>query len=466
MCKNTKIFHTIKIFVYICTKISLLPSLMKDVIIKLFVILTLVFAYVITSRTPMMWEDVVYTLKADAALGKAMSNSSVADTLDFQRYERVNSFEDLAASSYYHYMNANGRLFPHMTSQTFGTLIGKSFFNVLNAIMLILLVCLVTLLVTGNKVMYWQWWVVVLSALWFLMPETNTCLFLMTYALNYLWSTTICAAFLLFYFSLNRHQLPQWLLFFGFVFAFGAGWSHEGVAVGIAAALFFDNLLALRSHQLNNQKVIWAVFFCLGVAFLCLSPGNFTRTDAALPLYNHLLSFARLKVFWILLVCWLVLSRDWAFITKNRFLVIALLAQSAFMFYVGFRNNRVLWGTEFLSLILLLRLFYEKWSMTGWLTSVSYFCLVLLSFHFCWLAYRSDKVRDQYDEVISLYMKSSDGQVNYDITPEHALVMKYIPTPLCKENAFELFTFSLYYTHDNKRLIIIPNVDLNNQKHD
>ena len=71
-----------------------------------------------------------------------------------------------------------------------------------------------------------------------------------------------------------------------------------------------------------------------------------------------------------------------------------------------------------------------------------------------------------FEGFISLYMKSSDGQVDYDITPEHALVMKYIPTPLCKENAFELFTFSLYYTHDNKRLKIIPNVDLNNQKHD
>lgn len=439
---------------------------MKDVIIKLFVVLTFVFAYVITSRTPMMWEDVVYTLKADATLGKAMSNSSVAATVDFSRYERVSSIEDLIVSSYNHYMNANGRLFPHMTSQAFGALIGKSLFDVLNAVMLVLLVCMVTLLVTDSQKCFWRWWVVVLSALWFLMPETNTCLFLMTYALNYLWSTTICAAFLLLYFYLSRQKLSLGLLMLGSVFAFGAGWSHEGVAVGIAAALLLDNLIAWRSHSLNKQKVMLAVFFCLGAAFLCLSPGNFTRTDAALPLYNHLLSFARLKVFWLLLLCWLVFSRDWTFISRNRFLVIALVFQSAFMFYAGFRNSRVLWGTELFSLILLLRLFYEKCTKPVCITSISYICLTLLSFHFCWLAYRSDKVRNQYEEVISLYMQSPDGQVNYDITPEHPIVTKYIPTPLCKENPFELFTFSLYYTQDAKRLQIIPNVETNTQEHE
>ena len=102
---------------------------MKNVVLKIFVVLTFVFAYIITSRTPMMWEDVVYTLKADAALGAAMSNSSVADTLNFNRYNRVSDVEDLVTSSYYHYMNANGRLFPHMTSQTFGALIGKPLFQ-------------------------------------------------------------------------------------------------------------------------------------------------------------------------------------------------------------------------------------------------------------------------------------------------------------------------------------------------
>jgi hypothetical protein len=183
----------------------------------------------------MMWEDVVYTLKADAALGAAMSNSSVADTLNFNRYNRVSDVEDLVTSSYYHYMNANGRLFPHMTSQTFGALIGKPLFNVLNALMFVLLICVFTYLVTNTRKDYWRWWVVVLSALWFLLPATNTCFFLMTYALNYLWSSVLCISFLLLYqYSSNRQQ-SLLFIFLGCLFSFGAGWSHEGIAVGIEA---------------------------------------------------------------------------------------------------------------------------------------------------------------------------------------------------------------------------------------
>ncbi len=80
-----------------------------------------------------------------------MSNSAVADTIQLGRYERVQNVSDLIESSYFHYMNANGRLFPHMTSQAFGALIGKPVFDVLNAIMFVLLVTVATMLVVGYR---------------------------------------------------------------------------------------------------------------------------------------------------------------------------------------------------------------------------------------------------------------------------------------------------------------------------
>ena len=439
---------------------------MKNVVIKIFVVLTLVFAYIITSRTPMMWEDVVYTLKADAALGAAMSNSSVADTLNFERYNRVADVEDLVTSSYYHYMNANGRLFPHMTSQTFGALIGKPLFDVLNALMFVLLICVVTYLVTNTRKDYWRWWVVVLSALWFLLPATNTCFFLMTYALNYLWSSVLCISFLLLYqYSSNRQQ-SLLFIFLGCLFSFGAGWSHEGIAVGIAAGVLFDVFLLYRSGQRNDYKLALALSFCLGAAFLCLSPGIFTRTDAALPLYNHLLSFARLRVFWLFLLCWCIFSRRVDYIRDNRLLLVALCVQTLFMFYVGYRSSRVLWGTEFFSIILLLKIFVFKESRRIILSVVSSICMALLILHFGWLTYRSGEVRKQYDAVISLYMRSVDGQVKYDINPECGIVSNFIPTPLCSYNPFEQFTFSLYYTHNKKQLEIVPDSSLNTEPHE
>ena len=429
---------------------------MKDAIIKIFAVLVLLFAYIITSRTPMMWEDVVYTLKADATLGAAMSNSAVADTIHLGRYERVKNVSDLVESSYYHYMNANGRLFPHMTSQAFGALIGKSVFNVLNAIMFVLLISVVTLLVVRQQRDYWKWWIVVLSGLWLLMPETNTCFFLMTYALNYLWSSVFCVLLLLLYFRLEKQQIPSWALAIGSIFAFGAGWSHEGIAVGIAAALVFDNGFDIYYHQLNRQKLMWGLCFCFGASWLCLAPGNFTRTDAALPLYNHLLSFARLRILWLFLICWCIFSRSIDFIRENRFLIIALFFQAAFMSFVGFRNGRVLWGTEFFSLILLLKLFTAKEIKGNSLSFLSYFMLALLFVHFSWLVYRSDEVRKQYDEIIALYLQSPDGIVYYDSHWEPFMVSKYIPTPLCNDRPFERLTISVYYTKDAKHLSICP----------
>ena len=453
MQKYKNIFYSQNIFLSLRI-VNTHNSPMKDILIKIFVVLTFVFAYVITSRTPMMWEDVVYTLKADQALGAAMSNAAVADTIQLARYERVQNLSDLAESTYHHYMNANGRLFPHLTSQAFGALIGKPVFDILNAVMFILLVTFVTLLVVGNHKSYWKWWVVVLSGLWVAMPESNTGFFLMTYALNYLWSSVFCAIFLWIYFHLNQQKFAGWVFVLCCLFAFGAGWSHEGLAVGIAASIFVDNVLDIRCHRINSRKAIVALFFCIGAAFLCLSPGNFNRTDAALPLYNHLLSFTRLRVFWVFLLSWCLFSRNIDYIRNNRILLVALVVQMAFMFYVGFRNARVLWGTEFFSLILLLKIFSERESRGRIVAYLSYILLALLLVHFGWLVYRSAEVRKQYDEIITLYLQSPDGNVYYDVKPESKLVLGYIPTPFCYEKPFELHAFSVYYTRNQKRMQI------------
>lgn len=208
--------------------------------------------------------------------------------------------------------------------------------------------------------------------------------------------------------------------------------------------------------------MLWAICFCVGAAFLCLSPGNFTRTDAALPLYNHLLSFARLRVFWIFVLSWCLFSRSTTFLRRNYLLLIALSVQMLFMFYAGFRNSRVLWGTELFSLILLLRLFAD-FGKKRIFSLAAYALLTLLTIHFGWLIYRSGEVRKQYDEVITLYMESQDGIVYYDLHPESELVSRYIPTPLCSDRPFERHIISVFYYRDKKQLRILP-VDANHSK--
>ena len=207
---------------------------------------------------------------------------------------------------------------------------------------------------------------------------------------------------------------------------------------------------------MHSQKMAVALFFCIGAAFLCLAPGNFNRTDAALPLYNHLLSFARLRVFWIFLLSWCIFSRSIDYLRNNRILLVALVVQMAFMFYVGFRNARVLWGTEFFSLVLLMKIFADSENRGRILAYFSYILLALLVVHFGWLVYRSAEIRKQYDEVIALYLQSSDGTVYYDLQPESDWTRSFITTPLCYYRPFELTCISVYLTKEKKSLHVYP----------
>ena len=155
------------------------------------------------------------------------------------------------------------------------------------------------------------------------------------------------------------------------------------------------------------------------------------------------------------LLAWVVFSRSTDFIKQNRLLLVALAFQSLFLFYVGYRNARVLWGTELFSLILLLRLFAD-FGKQRIFSLATYSLLTLLTVHFGWLIYRSGEVRQQYDEVIALYMDSPDGIVYYDLHPESELVSRYIPTPLCGDRPFERHIISVFYYRDKKPLRILP----------
>ena len=168
------------------------------------------------------------------------------------------------------------------------------------------------------------------------------------------------------------------------------------------------------------------------------------------------------------LLAWVVFSRSTDFIKQNRLLLVALAFQSLFLFYVGYRNGRVLWGTELFSFILLLKVFADKERNGYFLTYLSYTCLLLLVVHFSWLVYRSGEVRKQYDEVIEKYLASKDGAVYYDLYLETEIVRRFIPAPLCNNRQFELRTYSLYYTREQKLLDIKPcsekTTDINGSK--
>lgn len=422
---------------------------------KIIIFTTLIIAiYFINANTPLMWEDIIYTLKADKTLAMAMNDASITHCSQLSQYDTVSDIAGLAESTINHYNYANGRLFPHLTSQIFGPIVGKHVFDVLNTVMLLLLAYVISLFVTNNRKQIFFYWSTTLFCVWYMMHQTNSCFFLMTYALNYLWSSVFCLTFLYIYMYKTYMVNRRWKLWLFCLFSFGAGWSHEGMAVGIAGAVFIDCVIRWKRKCLDYNRVLPAMCFCLGAAFLCLAPGNFSRTEVALPLYNHLLSFARLRIFYIMLVTFFLFSRSWRFILSSRVIIFALIIQMMFMFYVAFRNPRVLWGTELFSLLLLLIILSRKkwWSKTLPYTAIG--ASAILVVHVVYLSYTSFMLKRQYDEIISLYQQSSNGEVIYKVKRVSPLVSDYIMTPFCEDRLFEKMTFSVYYSKGIKDLKI------------
>lgn len=400
-----------------------------------------------------MWEDIIYTLKADKTLATTM-NTCFYSADQMAEYDNVHSIKDVFISQYYHYNYANGRTFAHFSSQMFGGIIGKSIFNVLNTFMLVLFAYILSLFVVDNKKHIFFYWCITLFCIWYFLHQTNTCFFLMTYALNYLWSSVFCLAFLYMYMYKIHFINSKWKLWLFCLFSFGAGWSHEGLVVGIAGAVFIDCIIRWRRKRLDYKRVLPAIFFCIGAAFLCLAPGNFNRTEAALPLYNHLLSFARLRIFYIMVIAFFLFSRSKRFILSNRMIIFALIIQMMFLFYVAFRNPRVLWGTELFSLLLLLIILSKKkwWSKALPYTATG--ASAILVVHIVYLSYTSFMLKRQYDDIISLYQQNRNGEVIYTVKRVSPLVSDYIMTPFCEDRLFEKMTFSVYYSKGIKDLKI------------
>lgn len=421
---------------------------------KILIFTTLIIAiYFINANTPLMWEDIIYTLKADKTLATTM-NTYFYSANQMAGYESVHSVKDVCISQYYHYNYANGRTLAHFTSQMFGGIIGKNVFNVLNTFMLVLFAYILSVFFSHNKKQKCYCWWMALFCVWYFLHQTNTCFFLMTYALNYLWSSVFCLIFLYVYMCKMHIINAKWKLCLFCLFSFGAGWSHEGMVVGIAGAVFIDCFIRWKRKRLDYNRVLPAMCFCLGATFLCLAPGNFNRTEAALPLYNHLLSFARLRVFYVMVIAFLLFSRSRRFIFSNQVILLALIIQMMFMFYVAFRNPRVLWGTELFSLLLLLIILSRKKWRSKTLPYTAVVASAILVVHIVYLSYTSFILKRQYDDILSLYLQSHTGEVSYKVKKVSPIVSDYIMTPFCEDRLFEKMTFSVYYSNGTKKLEI------------
>ena len=221
-----------------------------------------IFALILNFLTPLRGDDFGYQLISENGNEKFRSLSQI---INFQFYE---------------YFNTGGRVIVHTIVQIFVNLLGKPLFNLFNALFLVLYFYITSRSVTQNTDIKRSLTLIVASFILFL-PNIDETIFWLSGSVNYLWSTTICIIFAYIFFSNERlSQICSSgnIVRFGFMLlSFLAGWSQEGIVVGLGAAVVL--FIVINYKNLSSFQIITSLLFFIGSILLIMAPGNFARLE-------------------------------------------------------------------------------------------------------------------------------------------------------------------------------------------
>ena len=276
-------------------------------------------------------------------------------------HTRIHSITDIFYSQWAHYFDYNGRAPVHIVVQLFDGLLGKEVFNVFNAIVFGIFLFSIAFLTTSKKKHYFKIFSVTFILVFLFMSGFKHEFLWLSGSVNYLWSATLIISFL--YLLNKQDDARRWTYFLLFLYSILCGWSHEGLAIPLAASLF----LYYVSHRRLITPRIAAMLagFFLGTSFLVFSPasiGRFMiRNSESVDIVSRLINMRNVGLFYILLILLFVkmYSRqirliDW--LRKEQIFIVADIIAFFFIALTGVRTDHSRFSIELFSLILILRL--------------------------------------------------------------------------------------------------------------
>lgn len=186
----------------------------------------------------------------------------------------MHTLGDLLKSFWYHYFNSNGRL-ADLLAMLFSGLLGKTVFNVCNALIFGLMLHLLSLLSTGRRsLMAVSMFLAVVGTCY---PVPGETMLWMAGSFNYMWSITASLALVAVVCRINKPL--GWgkglLLLLG---AFVAGAMNEATSFGFLAGCC---LYCIFNRGHFSHAVRFALLgYLAGVAFIVASPGAWARASA------------------------------------------------------------------------------------------------------------------------------------------------------------------------------------------
>lgn len=275
----------------------------------------------------------------------------------------IKCWEDVWVSQWNHYLTTNGRGLVHLIVQSFCGMIGKSAFNQVTSIVFLFFSLFLTKTFFKDKRIEIGHIAISLCFFLFLIPEP-TCLYDgIAYGVNYLWSSTACLAFV--YCLMQKTKNPL-LIYMMPLLGFAAGWSHEGIVIGIGVGIAWKILE--RRFKLEKWETFAIAGFVVGAFLLVFSPANIARAGgmndsdwAGGAVALRLRAFHFMRGFYAFFAAFLVLlwvdrKSAMVYIRANSFWIVTWVTSLLFIVGVGALNRRAVYGVDLFSVILLFRI--------------------------------------------------------------------------------------------------------------
>lgn len=299
-------------------------------------------------------------------------------------------------------------------------------------------------------------------------------MFTVIFALNYVWPSALSLLFV--YWMLNFNAVVEKQSTSRFVIMCGiallAGWMHEGFSVPVIAGL--TATWALTRHRPAKREFVLFLCFVVGFLLIVASPALWYRTENMVP-YFRFLSLGR-KIFYgigcnslffglCLFLIYLVFRRRMKKLFVDapniRPLIIFILASSIaatalfFKFYTG---PRMAWyATQLCSIGFVAvgnKVFRPVKRSVGHILKSAIVFLVF--FNLIFAVVEQNKLYNESEEIVRLFLDSPNGDVFYDNIPRYISPSLY-KTSIRYFNMERLDFFSHYWReNDDVMLTLLP----------
>lgn len=346
--------------------------------------------------------------------------------------ERITTLSQAYESTWVHYMTNNGRLASQIVF--FLMMLPKTVTDLMSALAIGAMPFLILIAAGGRAALRRKLAVVALpAASWLVFPWADG-MQSFDFLLNYVFASDFMLAFIIVVRSAGR--LRRGALCCAVALGLIAAWMHEGVAIPLAAWMFFDIVLNRRNPR---RRLILSAGVIAGLA-LCISPGTLARLSdtmgngaAEVPTnFAMLLGYRAILLLFVIAAAAAMIRKWRAVVNWRRILpVMGATAVATAMILVIGTADRGIWFALLFALIGITELLLAvPLKAPSWLKYAATAVIALLYLAFMQQLIKWQKVFADERDTVHAELVGGRGVVYRDLVPENSMPWWTLGIPL------------------------------------